>query len=66
MVTKLQAADLARRAGATVVIASGGEPDILLRLAAGEALGTRFSPGRPPPWKAASALSWPGGAPRAC
>ena len=29
MVTKLQAADLARRSGTTVVIASGGEPDVL-------------------------------------
>lgn len=44
MVTKLQAADLARRSGCGVVIASGGEPDVLLRLAAGEALGTRFQP----------------------
>jgi glutamate 5-kinase len=44
MVTKLQAADLARRSGATVVIASGGDPDILLRLAAGEPVGTRFHP----------------------
>lgn len=44
MLTKLQAADLARRAGATVVIAAGAEPDVLPRLAAGEALGTRFTP----------------------
>jgi glutamate 5-kinase len=44
MVTKLQAADLARRSGATVVIASGGEPGVLARLAAGEKLGTRFHP----------------------
>lgn len=44
MVTKLQAADLARRAGATVVIASGSEPDILLRLAENEQVGTRFLP----------------------
>jgi glutamate 5-kinase len=44
MVTKLQAADLARRAGAMVVIASGSEPEILLRLTAGEKIGTRFYP----------------------
>lgn len=42
MVTKLQAADLARRSGAAVVIAQGSAPDILIRLAAGEGLGTRF------------------------
>jgi glutamate 5-kinase len=44
MVTKLQAADLARRSGATVVIASGGEPNVLTRLVAGEKLGTWFHP----------------------
>ena len=44
MVTKLQAADLARHAGTTVVIASGSEPDVLLRLGGGEELGTRFLP----------------------
>lgn len=44
MLTKLQAASLARRGGADVVIASGKEPDILLRLAAGERLGTHFNP----------------------
>jgi len=44
MVTKLQAADLARRAGAQVIIAAGAEPDVLLRLAGGEALGTHFWP----------------------
>ena len=43
MMTKLQAADLARRSGATVIIAQGSAPDILIRLAAGERLGTRFS-----------------------
>jgi glutamate 5-kinase len=42
MVTKLQAADLARRSGAKVWIAFGGEDDILLRIAEGEQLGTRF------------------------
>lgn len=42
MRTKIQAADLATRAGTTVVIAAGKEPDVILRLVAGEALGTRF------------------------
>jgi len=40
MVTKLRAARLASRSGASTVIASGKEPDVLLRLMAGEALGT--------------------------
>jgi glutamate 5-kinase len=44
MVTKLQAADLARRSGTTVIIASGETKDILLRAAAGESVGTRFLP----------------------
>jgi glutamate 5-kinase len=44
MVTKLQAADLARRSGTTVIIAAGDEPDVLTRLAAGESIGTRFAP----------------------
>jgi glutamate 5-kinase len=44
MVTKLQAADLARRSGAMVVITQGGQPGVLLRLAFDEALGTRFFP----------------------
>jgi glutamate 5-kinase len=44
MRTKLQAAELARRSGATVVIACGSEQDVLLRLVSGEALGTRFTP----------------------
>ena len=44
MVTKLQAADLARHGGTTVIIASGSEPDVLLRLVRGEALGTRLLP----------------------
>jgi len=42
MVTKLQAADLARRSGTTVVIANGSEPNVLTRLVAGEKLGTWF------------------------
>jgi glutamate 5-kinase len=44
MVTKLQAADLARRSGTTVVIAKGSEPDVLTRLLGGEKIGTCFSP----------------------
>ena len=44
MLTKLQAADLARRSGATVVIARGGDANVLLRLASGESLGTHFEP----------------------
>jgi glutamate 5-kinase len=42
MATKIQAAELATRSGTEVVITAGAEPDVLLRLAAGEALGTRF------------------------
>jgi len=44
MLTKLQAADLARRSGAMVVIAAGDESDVLIRLFAGEMIGTRFTP----------------------
>lgn len=44
MFTKLQAAEVARRSGTTVIIASGAESDILIRLAAGEKLGTCFTP----------------------
>jgi len=44
MVTKLQAAELARRSGTTVVIAQGSDPEVLRRLAGGEHLGTRFHP----------------------
>jgi glutamate 5-kinase len=40
----LQAADLARRSGTTVVIASGSEPNVLTRLINGEKLGTWFQP----------------------
>ena len=42
MITKLQAADLARRSGTNVVIASGTEPDAILRTAKGESIGTHF------------------------
>ncbi len=40
MVTKLSAARLAARSGTHTIIANGREPDALLRLQAGEALGT--------------------------
>src|SRR5690349_5667078 len=40
MATKLQAAQRAARSGAHTVIASGREPDVLLRLAAGDGIGT--------------------------
>jgi len=43
MMTKLQAADVARRAGANVVIASGRTPNVISRIAQGEAVGTRFA-----------------------
>ncbi|HEY4688356.1 MAG TPA: glutamate 5-kinase [Anaerolineae bacterium] len=42
MVTKLQAADLARRSGTTTIIARGDDPDVIARVARGEAMGTRF------------------------
>jgi glutamate 5-kinase len=44
MVTKLQAADLARRSGATVIIARGSDPNIINRLANGEKVGTHIMP----------------------
>ena len=44
MITKIEAAKMATASGVTVVIADGREPDIILRLAAGEAIGTRFLP----------------------
>jgi glutamate 5-kinase len=44
MLTKLQAADIARRSGTKVVIASGDTPDVLSRVAAGEKVGTCFQP----------------------
>lgn len=42
MITKIQAAELATRSGTAVVVAPGNEPDAILRVVAGEALGTRF------------------------
>ncbi|MFC2040646.1 glutamate 5-kinase [Chloroflexota bacterium] len=44
MTTKVSAAKLATKCGVTVVIADGREPNIIPRLAGGEALGTRFMP----------------------
>jgi glutamate 5-kinase len=44
MLTKLQAADLTRRGGATTIIAHGREPNAILRAVAGEPVGTRFAP----------------------
>ncbi|MDD4230585.1 MAG: glutamate 5-kinase [Dehalococcoidales bacterium] len=44
MITKLEAARLATESGITVIIASGREPDIITRIAAGESLGTKFLP----------------------
>ncbi len=42
MLTKIEAAELATRSGTEVVIAPGNEPDSMLRIVQGEALGTRF------------------------
>jgi len=44
MQTKLRAARLAARSGAATVIVGGREPDVLLRLRAGETLGTLLTP----------------------
>ena len=44
MATKVEAAKLATTSGVTVIIADGREADIILRVAAGEATGTRFQP----------------------
>jgi glutamate 5-kinase len=44
MYTKLQAAKMATACGITVIICKGSEPDVMLRLAAGENIGTRFLP----------------------
>jgi glutamate 5-kinase len=48
MLTKVQAARRAARSGAHTVIASGREPHVLLRLAAGEPLGTLLRAGTVP------------------
>lgn len=44
MATKVQAARLATRSGTRVVIANGRTPDVLVRIMAGEELGTTFVP----------------------
>jgi len=44
MATKLEAAKLATASGTAVVIASGLAPDIIVRLAGGESIGTLFAP----------------------
>jgi glutamate 5-kinase len=46
MLTKIQAARLATESGCTVIVAGGTEPDVLVHAAAGEPVGTRFSPVR--------------------
>ena len=44
MATKIQAAQLVTRSGTRMVIANGQMPDTLLRILAGEAVGTTFEP----------------------
>ncbi len=48
MLTKVRAARRAARSGAHTVIASGREPDVLLRLARGERIGTLLAAGTVP------------------
>lgn len=42
MITKLQAAQVATRAGTQTIIASSAHPDVMLKIAAGEHIGTLF------------------------
>lgn len=44
MIAKLEAARVATESGATVIIASGKEPDVITRILAGEEIGTKFLP----------------------
>jgi glutamate 5-kinase len=44
MITKIEAAKTATACGATVIIASGREPEVILRSASGDPVGTRFLP----------------------
>ena len=44
MITKIEAARLATSSGVEVIIANGKEENVIVRLASGEALGTRFLP----------------------
>jgi glutamate 5-kinase len=55
MLTKVLAAGRAARSGASTVIASGREPDVLLRLAEGESIGTALLAGTP---KMAARKQW--------
>ena len=55
MLTKILAAKRAAGSGASTVIAWGREPDVLLRLAAGEAIGTALRAGTP---KLAARKQW--------
>jgi glutamate 5-kinase len=47
MLTKVLAAKIAVQSGATTVIASGREANVLVRLMAGEQIGTQLSPASP-------------------
>jgi len=44
MTTKVHAADIARRMGTAVLIVNGQEPDIIIKAAEGQELGTLFKP----------------------
>ena len=55
MITKILAAKRAASSGASTVIAWGREPDVLLRLAAGEAIGTALAAATP---KLAARKQW--------
>jgi glutamate 5-kinase len=44
MATKVHAADIARRLGTAVLIVNGQEPDIIIKAAEGQELGTLFKP----------------------
>jgi len=55
MITKVLAAKRAARSGASTVIAWGREPDVLIRLAAGEAIGTALVASTP---KLAARKQW--------
>nr|WP_297526663.1 glutamate 5-kinase [Thiohalobacter sp.] len=48
MITKVRAARRAARSGASTLIVGGREPDVLARVARGEALGTLLRPAREP------------------
>ena len=48
MWTKIQAAEIATRAGITVVIASGAKPPVIRKTLEGKAAGTRFLPSQSP------------------